>query len=145
MTRTLTAVALLLAIGACNRPQIANNSSNSSANGSAQNAAAAAAPAAPAAAGASLNNAAEVAEGGDDPAAAEREAQPGIEEEQAEGCAGEIGLPAARRLAAQCSEVSPATRPPCNTDNSCAMIREEIERGCGMLEEDAPAFCNEAR
>ncbi len=144
MTRTLTAVALLLAIGACNRPPAANNSSNSSANASAQPGTAAAAPAAPAAAGAALDNAAEAAEGGENPAASEREAEPGDEEERAEGCAGEIGLPAARRLAAQCTDVSPATRPPCNTDNSCAMIREEIERGCGMLDEDAPAFCKEA-
>lgn len=60
-------------------------------------------------------------------------------------CAAEIGMNPAMKLVEQCIEVSPATRPPCNTANSCAMIREEIERGCGLLEEDAPGFCPEGQ
>ena len=60
---------------------------------------------------------------------------------RAQGCAGEIGGAAARRLVRQCLEVSPATHPPCNVANSCEMIQDEIDRGCGMLGNDAPDFC----
>jgi hypothetical protein len=46
-------------------------------------------------------------------------------------------------LVEQCTDVSPSTRPPCNTANSCDLIQDEIERGCGFLKEDAPDFCEE--
>lgn len=52
-------------------------------------------------------------------------------------CSAEIGAKAAARLAAQCSAVSPATRPPCNAANSCAMIRNEIARSCALIADDA--------
>lgn len=52
-------------------------------------------------------------------------------------CAADIGETAARRLVAQCRAVSPATHPPCNAANSCAMIRNEVARGCAILGEDA--------
>lgn len=52
-------------------------------------------------------------------------------------CAADIGESAARKLVAQCRAVSPATRPPCNVANSCAMIRNEVARGCALLGEDA--------
>lgn len=52
-------------------------------------------------------------------------------------CAADIGESAARKLVAECRAVSPATRPPCNAANSCAMIRNEIARGCALLGEDA--------
>ncbi|KMS59618.1 hypothetical protein V474_10495 [Novosphingobium barchaimii LL02] len=51
-------------------------------------------------------------------------------------CAADIGESAARKLVAQCRAVSPATRPPCNAENSCAMIRNEVARGCAILGED---------
>jgi len=51
-------------------------------------------------------------------------------------CSSEIGEAAARKLVAQCIAVSPATRPPCNAANSCAMIRNEVARGCAILGED---------
>ncbi len=35
----------------------------------------------------------------------------------------------------------PATRPPCNAANSCALIQEEITRDCAFLGKDAPAYC----
>jgi hypothetical protein len=47
----------------------------------------------------------------------------------------------ARQLVQQCMRVSPATHPPCNASNSCALIEDEIRRGCGMLGKDAPGFC----
>ena len=60
-------------------------------------------------------------------------------------CSAEIGRSAAEALARQCRRVSPATRPPCNAANSCAIIRDEIARGCALLgdyaagNEDCPA------
>lgn len=52
-------------------------------------------------------------------------------------CSSEIGEAAARKLVAQCIAVSPATRPPCNAANSCAMIRNEVARRCAIIGEDA--------
>jgi hypothetical protein len=59
-------------------------------------------------------------------------------------CAEAIGDKRAASLVKQCINVSPATHPPCNAANSCEMINSEVERGCGMLGEDAnaPAFCH---
>jgi len=60
----------------------------------------------------------------------------------ASSCAAEIGAEAAMRLATACRAVSPATRPPCNPANSCDLIRDEITRGCAMLDEaERPATC----
>ncbi|HTG39153.1 hypothetical protein [Sphingomonas sp.] len=59
-------------------------------------------------------------------------------------CAAEIGEAAAARLAEQCRMVSPATRPPCNAANSCAMIRDEIARSCDLFRDDPPAECGNA-
>ena len=56
-------------------------------------------------------------------------------------CAQTIGLGRARELVKQCIEVSPATHPPCNVQNSCDLIIDEITRGCGFLTSNAPDFC----
>lgn len=53
-------------------------------------------------------------------------------------CAAEIGRAKAQRLADQCRNVSPATRPPCNVANSCAMIRSEIARSCSVIDNGSP-------
>jgi hypothetical protein len=53
-------------------------------------------------------------------------------------CAVEIGQKAADRRAAVCRNVSPATHPPCNAANSCAMIENEIARSCALLGKDGP-------
>ncbi|WP_343237380.1 hypothetical protein [Xanthomonas sp. D-109] len=37
-----------------------------------------------------------------------------------------------------CRAVSPATHPPCNAANSCAMIDDEIARSCALLGRDGP-------
>jgi hypothetical protein len=59
-----------------------------------------------------------------------------------QSCEAERGAEAAAALVAQCTQVSPATHPPCNTANACVMIENEIARGCGMLTgADKPAFC----
>ena len=47
-------------------------------------------------------------------------------------CEAEIGAAAAAKRVAICRDVSPATHPPCNAANSCAMIDGEIARSCAL-------------
>ena len=56
-------------------------------------------------------------------------------------CTSEAGAQQANVYVAHCREVSPATRPPCNVANACALIISEIRRGCELLKNDAPAYC----
>ncbi|MBW8304512.1 MAG: hypothetical protein K0M78_11355 [Brevundimonas sp.] len=58
-------------------------------------------------------------------------------------CLDEIGPAASARLVERCIMVSPATHPPCNAANPCAMIQGEIDRSCEMYPADAtrPAEC----
>jgi hypothetical protein len=56
-------------------------------------------------------------------------------------CSAQIGALASKRLVQQCVQVSPATHPPCNAQNSCDMIRDEIKRGCDFIGEGKPSFC----
>ncbi len=61
-------------------------------------------------------------------------------------CNQSVGPERAKRLVADCLAVSPATHPPCNAQNSCSLITDEIKRGCSLLEpRNAPAFCGEYR
>ena len=53
-------------------------------------------------------------------------------------CAADIGATRADRLAKLCRNVSPATHPPCNVANSCAMIEDEIARSCALFGEKDP-------
>ena len=63
----------------------------------------------------------------------------------AASCKGEIGAAKAATLVSRCTEVSPATHPPCNDANPCALIIGEIKRGCGILikdgASDTPGYC----
>jgi hypothetical protein len=54
-------------------------------------------------------------------------------------CAAEIGSAAAAKRVAICRDVSPATNPPCNAVNSCAMIEDEIARSCALFDRQGPA------
>jgi len=67
-------------------------------------------------------------------------AAPGAE---AGSCLAEIGATASARLVQRCIAVSPATHPPCNAANPCAMIQGEIDRACEMYgpAEAKPAEC----
>lgn len=58
-------------------------------------------------------------------------------------CLSEVGKAAADRLVQRCVYVSPATHPPCNVANPCAMIQGEIDRSCAMYgpDEQKPAEC----
>lgn len=58
-------------------------------------------------------------------------------------CEKSIGKKEAKTLVDQCTQVSPATHPPCNSRNSCAVIKEEIRRSCEWLGKSAPKFCEE--
>lgn len=49
-------------------------------------------------------------------------------------CSQQIGAAAAARRVEVCRSVSPATHPPCNVSNSCAMIEDEIARSCALFD-----------
>jgi hypothetical protein len=55
-------------------------------------------------------------------------------------CKADIGAVAAARRVAICRNVSPATRPPCNAANSCALIEDEIARSCALFDGKGPAM-----
>lgn len=61
----------------------------------------------------------------------------------AQSCNAQVGEDEAQTYVDQCLEVSPATRPPCNGENPCQLIWDEISRGCAMLGNDAPGFCSD--
>lgn len=56
-------------------------------------------------------------------------------------CSQTAGKQKADEYVQQCLQVSPATHPPCIADNPCELITSEIERGCSMIDKNAPAFC----
>ena len=58
-------------------------------------------------------------------------------------CLAEIGEARSKRLVERCIQVSPATRPPCNSANPCEMIQGEIDRSCAMYgpDETKPKEC----
>ncbi|HEY7209186.1 MAG TPA: hypothetical protein VH477_02860 [Bryobacteraceae bacterium] len=61
-------------------------------------------------------------------------------------CSQAMGSENADRLVEQCRAVSPATHPPCNARNSCALIIDEIKRGCALLAgRNPPSFCSQYR
>jgi hypothetical protein len=51
-------------------------------------------------------------------------------------CAADIGRVAAAKRVKICRSVSPATHPPCNVANSCAMIEDEIARSCASFDDN---------
>jgi hypothetical protein len=59
-------------------------------------------------------------------------------------CREAIGEEASARLVQRCIAVSPATRPPCNAANPCALIQNEIDRSCEMYApgETKPTECS---
>lgn len=62
---------------------------------------------------------------------------------EAGSCLADVGAAASARLVERCIAVSPATHPPCNAANPCAMIQNEIDRACAMYGagETRPAEC----
>ena len=63
---------------------------------------------------------------------------------QAESCRASVGERQSARLVERCLAVSPATHPPCNASNACALIESEIVRSCRLFDDGtAPAFCRD--
>ncbi len=60
-------------------------------------------------------------------------------------CLNAVGIERSRQLVNECLQVSPATHPPCNAQNACSMIVDEIKRGCALISQGAPGFCAEYR
>jgi hypothetical protein len=60
-------------------------------------------------------------------------------------CLNAVGVERSRQLVNECLQVSPATHPPCNAQNACSLIVDEIKRGCAMIAQGAPGFCAEYR
>jgi hypothetical protein len=58
-------------------------------------------------------------------------------------CVEAVGAERAKQLVDECLAVSTATHPPCNSQNSCILILDEIKRGCSMQRQGALGFCNE--
>ena len=58
-------------------------------------------------------------------------------------CTLDQGSDAAVELASRCTRVSPASHPPCNPENPCQLIQDEIDRSCAMYKpgETKPAEC----
>ncbi len=56
-------------------------------------------------------------------------------------CLQSAGAVKANQLVNECLQVSPATHPPCNAQNSCALIISEIKRSCALIGSSAPDFC----
>jgi hypothetical protein len=83
---------------------------------------------------------ADFALGGDTPPETSRSSgeEPGVKDKS---CVRAVGKQRSDQLVKQCLQVSPASHPPCNAQNSCELITDEIRRSCGLLGRDAPAFC----
>jgi hypothetical protein len=60
-------------------------------------------------------------------------------------CLNAVGIERSRQLVNECLQVSPATHPPCNAQNACSLIVDEIKRGCAQIGQGAPGFCAEYR
>ena len=58
-------------------------------------------------------------------------------------CTLDQGSDAAMDLVRRCMAVSPATHPPCNPENPCQLIQDEIDRACAAYGpgETKPAEC----
>lgn len=58
-------------------------------------------------------------------------------------CVQSAGKAKSDQYVSQCIQVSPATNPPCNGQNACNMMIDEIKRGCAMIGKDnPPGFCS---
>lgn len=58
-------------------------------------------------------------------------------------CTLDQGSDGAMELVRRCMAVSPASHPPCNPDNPCQLIQDEIDRACAQYgaDEAKPAEC----
>jgi hypothetical protein len=69
----------------------------------------------------------------------------GAGDSSGKSCEKTVGKQVADELVRQCLQVSPTTHAPCKAQNSCKLMEDEIQRGCGLLGASAPAFCGEKK
>jgi len=60
-------------------------------------------------------------------------------------CRAAMGEHDANVLVDRCLEISSSSHPPCNIENTCNMMVDEIKRGCSDSGTDAPAYCSAYR
>jgi len=60
-------------------------------------------------------------------------------------CTTAVGAHRANQLVSQCQQVTTSTSSPCNAQNTCKMLTDEIRRGCTAITTNAPSFCAEYR
>jgi hypothetical protein len=58
---------------------------------------------------------------------------------QDSSCSSMAGPERSAKYVRQCLEVTPATHPPCNAQNTCELVIGEIVRGCRLIREDLEA------
>lgn len=56
-------------------------------------------------------------------------------------CRAAVGEHEANVLVDRCLEISSSSHPPCNIENSCNIMVDEIKRGCSESGADSPAYC----
>lgn len=63
-----------------------------------------------------------------------------------QSCIRTAGREEAQKLARQCMQISEATPPPCNAENPCYMMADEIKRSCALKQSlgiALPQFCDQ--
>jgi hypothetical protein len=80
--------------------------------------------------------------GATQPAAAGSSDEAAAKSAEDKTCLKQVGKARSDQLVKQCLQVSPATHPPCNAQNSCELIEDEIRRSCQMLGQEGPGFCS---
>ncbi|WP_439271381.1 lysozyme inhibitor LprI family protein [Pseudochrobactrum sp. HB0163] len=58
-------------------------------------------------------------------------------------CSQAVGAAKAKEIADRCLEMSSSSHPPCNVENSCNLMIEEIKQGCAQIGAAAPKYCKE--
>lgn len=58
-------------------------------------------------------------------------------------CVQAMGEVKAKEIANRCLDMSSSSHPPCNVQNSCSLMVEEIKQGCAQSGADAPKYCKE--
>lgn len=60
-------------------------------------------------------------------------------------CSQAIGPQKAKEIVDRCLDMSGSSHPPCNVENSCNMMIEEIRQGCAASGAEAPKYCTNYR
>lgn len=60
-------------------------------------------------------------------------------------CSQAIGPQKAKEIVDRCLDMSGSSHPPCNVENSCNVMIEEIRQGCAASGAEAPKYCTNYR